>query len=153
MKNPIEKFFNNQQPTSLREFSKWQSSFDRLFNDMMTLKNSNSLQSFEFSPSCDVSEEANSYVLKFDLPGVPKDKVKVEIDGNQITVSAERKEEKTTEDKKKYLSEIAYGSYARTFTLPGPVDEKKVDAKFDNGVLTVSIPKTEVEKTKQIPVQ
>ena len=67
-------------------------------------------------------------------------------------IRAERKEEKKSESKKKYLSEMYYGSYARSFTLPGPVDEKKVEAKFENGVLTVTVPKTESLKAKQIPV-
>jgi HSP20 family protein len=88
-----------------------------------------------------------------DLPGVSKEQVKVETDKDQLTVRAERKEEKKSETKKKYLTEMYYGSYVRSFTLPSPVDEKKVDAKFENGVLTITIPKTEASKAKQIPVQ
>ena len=60
---------------------------------------------------------------------------------------------KKSDKKKKHLSEVSYGSYTRSFTLPGPVDEKNVNAKFENGVLTVSIPKTETLKAKQIAIQ
>jgi HSP20 family protein len=153
MPNALERWFDRrQQLTPFRDFSQIQESFDRLFNEFMNLKKTNGLQEFGFSPSCEIAEEGNNYVLTFDLPGVKKDQVKVEADNDQLTVYAERKEEKKSESKKKYLSEVYYGSYARTFTLPGPVDEKKVDAKFDNGVLTVMVPKIESTKTKQIPV-
>lgn len=90
---------------------------------------------------------------KPDLPGVSKEQVKVEVNKDQLTVFAERKEEKKYDSKKKFLSEVHYGFYSRTFTLPGSMDEKKVDAKFENGVLTVTVPKTEALQSKQIPIQ
>lgn len=153
MPNALEKWFDKgQQLSPFRDFSLIQESFDRLFNEFANFKKTNSIQEFGFSPTCDIAEEGDNYVLTFDLPGVKKDEVKVEADNDQLTVRAERREEKKTESTKKYLSEVYYGSYARTFTLPGPIDEKKIDAKFDNGVLMVTVPKTESTKTKQIPV-
>lgn len=152
MSNALELWLENKSLNPFRELSPFDDSFDRLFKEMLALKKKNGLKDFAFSPSCEVAEDGNNYVMKFDLPGVPKDQVKVEIDKDQITVTAERKEEKKQESKKKFLSEVYYGSYTRSFTLPGPVDEKKVEAKFDNGVLTVTVPKTEVTKSKQIPV-
>lgn len=153
MPNALERWFDRRQQLSpFRDFSQVQESFDRLFNEFMNLKKTNGLQEFGFSPSCEIAEEGNNYVMTFDLPGVKKDQVKVEADNDQLTIRAERKDEKKSESKKKYLSEVYYGSYARTFTLPGPVDEKKIQAKFENGVLTVTVPKTESLKAKQIPV-
>lgn len=152
MSNALERWFDNKSLSPFRDFSQVQESFDRLFNEFMNLKRTNGLQSLSFSPSCEISEEDSNYILKFDLPGVTKDQVKVEVDKDQLTIRAERKEEKKSESKKKYLSEMYYGSYTRSFTLPGPVDEKRVDAKFENGVLTVTVPKTEALKAKQIPV-
>ena len=152
MSNALERWFDNKSLSPFRDFSQVQESFDRLFNEFMNVKKTNGMQSLSFSPSCEISEEDNNYVLKFDLPGVTKDQVKVEADKDQLTIRAERKEEKKSESKKKHLSEMYYGSYTRSFTLPGPVDEKKVDAKFENGVLTVTVPKTESLKAKQIPV-
>lgn len=142
----LERWFNNKKIAPLRNFTQFEDSFDRMLNEMITTKGD------VFTPSCEVTEEGNCYLLKFDMPGVSKNQVKVEVIDNQITVSAERKEEKKHESKKKFLSEFYYGSYSRSFTLPGAVDEKKVDAKFENGVLTVTIPKTEALQTKQIPV-
>lgn len=152
MSNAIEKWLDNKRLSPFRDLSQIQDSFDRLLNDFVSLRKTNGLQDYSFSPTCEVDEEGNNYVMKFDLPGVPKELVKVEVDNDQLTVRAERKEERKSESKKKYFSEIYYGSYIRTFTLPGPVEDKKVDAKFDNGVLTVTISKTESTKAKQIPV-
>lgn len=153
MSNALEKWFDKKQQLSpFRDFSQIQESFDRIFNEFVNWRKTNSMQEFSFSPSCEIAEEGNRYVLSFDLPGVKKEHVKVEADNDQLTIRAERKEEKKEESKKKHLSEVYYGSYVRTFTLPGPIDEKKIDAKFDNGVLTVTIPKTESTKTKQVPV-
>lgn len=153
MSKELDFWLENKSSNPFREISAFDDSFDRFFKEMLTLKRKNGLQNFNFTPSCEVAEEGNNYVMKFDLPGVPKDQVKVEIDKDQITVRAERKEEKKQESKKKFFSEVYYGSYSRSFTLPGPVDEKKVDAKFENGVLTVTVPKTESTMVKQIPVQ
>ena len=153
MSNPVEKWFDNKRLSPLREFSQMQDSFDRLMSDFMGMKKTNALENYGFSPSCEIAEEGNNLVMKFDLPGVTKDQVRVETNQDQLTIHAERKEEHTTDTKKKYLSEVYYGSYDRTFTLPGPVDEKKIAAKFENGVLTITVPKTEALKAKQIPVQ
>ena len=152
MSNALERWFDNRSLNPFRDFTQVQESFDRLFNEFMNLKRTNGPQGMSFSPSCEIAEENNNYILKFDLPGVVKDQVKVEVDKDQLTIQAERKEEKKSETKRKYLSEMYYGSYTRSFTLPGPVDEKKVDAKFENGVLTITVPKTESLKAKQIPV-
>ena len=153
MSNALERWLDKKQLSPLRDFSHLQESFDRLFSEFTNWKKSNGMQEFGFSPSCEIAEEDNKYVLSFDLPGIKKDQVKVEASGDQLTVRAERKEEKKSESKRKYLSEVHYGSYMRTFTLPSAVDEKKIDAKFEDGVLTVVVPKTETTKAKQIPVQ
>lgn len=150
MASNLQKWFENRSP--FRGFSQMEDSFDRLMNELMNMRRNGNLSTFEFSPSCDLTEEENQYVMTFDLPGIHKDQVKVEVDNNQITVSAERKEEKKKDTKKSHLSEIHYGSYQRSFTLPTTIDEKKVDAKFENGVLTLTVPKTETSKLKQIPV-
>lgn len=142
----LERWFNSKKLSPFRDLTQIEDSFDRMMNEMLTKRD-------VFIPSCDVAEEGNNYILKFDMPGVSKSQVKVEVIDNQLTVSAERKEEKKQESKKKYLSEVYYGSYTRSFTLPGAVDEKKVDAKFENGVLTITVPKTGALQTKQIPVQ
>lgn len=153
MANSLERWFENRRVNPFREFSRMEENFDRLFNEMTNMKKGTGGEIAEFSPSCDISEDAANYTLKFDLPGVPKEQVHVEVNGDQLTVRAERREEKKTDDKKKHLSEIFYGSYSRSFTLPAPMDDKKVNAKFENGVLTIQVPKTEALKSKQVLIQ
>lgn len=149
MNNALEKWLEKNRLYPTRGLSQLEDTFDKFFSDFKSLKTNGA----SFTPSCDITEDAKSYTMKFDLPGVSKDQVKVEIDGDRLMVTAERKEEKKQEDAKKYLSEISYGSYMRSFTLPAPIDEKLLDAKFKDGVLTVIVPKTESSKAKQIPVQ
>ena len=159
MSNALEKWFDNKRLTAFSDFSRVHESFDRLFNELMTLrKGDGKMQEAAFSPSCEIAEEGDKYVLKFDLPGVLKDKISIEVNDDQLTVQAERQEERKHESKKTYFSELSYGVYTRSFSLPGPVDEKQVEAKFENGVLTVLIPKTEKatiesSKTKKISIQ
>jgi len=153
MSNAITRWFEKSQFNPFQEISQIEGAMARLSNEIMSLKKKNGLHNFDFQPSCELAEENNHYVMKFDLPGILKDQVKVEVNNDQITVTAERKEEKKQEDKKTFVSEISYGSYMRSFSLPGPVDEKQVDAKFDNGVLTVTVPKTENSSSKRVPVQ
>jgi len=153
MSNALERWMNNKKMSPFRDLTHIENKMDRFFNEMFKTTQSNELQDLSSLPACDISEEKDKYVLKFDLPGTLKENVKVEVINDQLTISAERKEEKKTTDKQKHLSEVYYGSYFRSFTLPGPVDEKKVDAKFENGVLTVSVPKTQALTGKQIPIQ
>jgi len=142
---------NEMEP--FRSFSRLQNDLDRFFEDFAgeDIKLP-STTAAGFSPSCELSEDKANYIMKFDMPGVRKEDVKVEVDGNYLTVTAERREEKRSEDRKNRYSEINYGSYQRSCALPASVDDKKVDAKFDNGVLTLTIPKTEETKAKQIAV-
>lgn len=153
MANLLERWMDNRSVSPFRDLTDVQVSFDRLFNEMMKQKHNNGSADFGFTPSCEISEEEGNYTLKFDLPGVKKEQVKVETDKNQLTVRAERKEEKKSESKKKYLNEVYYGSYVRSFTLPSPIDEKKIGAHFENGVLTITVPKGAEAAVKQIPIQ
>jgi HSP20 family protein len=105
-----------------------------------------------FAPVCDVSETKNQYILKFDVPGVKKENIKIELEGNRLMVSGERKEEKKEEGEKRYFSETRYGHFTRTFTLPEQVDPKKVKADFKEGVLKVEVPKTEKSQRREIEI-
>lgn len=132
-----------------RELRRMQSSMEKLFDEMSPFPRTAQI---EFSPSVDILEDKSHYVLKFDMPGIQRDQIRIELNNNVLTVSAERKEEQKQDDKRQYLSEVFYGSYQRSFTLPTSVDEKKVDAKLQDGVLTITIPKSQGAEAKQIAV-
>lgn len=145
-------FRQNRIGSPFRELTRIQEDMDRVVNELMGGSTEGALEKFDFAPSCEITEQENSYLMKVDLPGVKKDQVKVEMDGDRLTIRAERKEEKEENTKKRHLSEIAYGSYLRSFTLPQAIDANKIEAKFDDGVLTVTVPKGQANKAKQISI-
>jgi len=153
MANQLDRWVANNSISPLRQFLQMRDPFESFLADFVNMNPRVATSDVDCYPTSEVSDEGNHYLLKVDLPGIAKDHVKIEADKDSLMIHAERREEKKTDTKKKYLSEVYYGSYERTFTLPGPIDDKKIDAKFENGVLTISVPKTEVLKTKQIQIQ
>jgi HSP20 family protein len=108
------------------------------------------------SPACDIEETQDHYLVSFDLPGIPKDKLRIELKDDQLIVSGERKEERREEVKNRVSSERYYGSLQRSFTLPSAVDPSKVEAHYQDGVLRVAVPKTpesEAAKPKQVQIK
>ncbi len=108
-----------------------------------------------FGPSTDVTETDKSVDVSVELPGMTEDDIDISLSSNAITIRGEKKVEHEEERKGIYMSERAYGSFYRMVPLPVGVDPDKAEAKFKNGVLTVSLPKTaEAQaKIKHIPVK
>jgi len=107
----------------------------------------------EWAPLVDIAEDENEYLIKAELPGVPKDAVKVSVQNDVLSITGERKYEKKEENKKFHRVERAYGSFARYFTLPEDADGEGVKAEFAEGMLKVHLPKSEKAKPKMIEVQ
>ena len=105
-----------------------------------------------FTPHTDMYEEKGELVMKTELPGIGKDDLEVTLEGDTLTIKAEKKEE-VTEDATHHTRERYYGKYYRSVTLPFPVNGDKVSATFDNGVLELRLPKTEEVKPRQIEVK
>ena len=106
------------------------------------------------SARCEVSETPQTYNLKFEAPGLKKEDIKVDLHDNRLTVSGERREEKHEErDRKVHYSEMKYGSFMRSFTFPNPVDAERVEAKFENGVLSISVTKSSNNRSRQITIR
>ena len=101
----------------------------------------------------DVSEKENAYIVHADMPGLKKEDIKIEIDGNEVSISAETKNEKDVKDGDRVLrSERYYGKVSRSFTLAQEVDEAAASAKYENGVLELALPKKAVVKAKLVSV-
>jgi HSP20 family protein len=101
----------------------------------------------------DVSEANGSYVVKADLPGVPKESISVDIDGNRVTIRAEVKRESEQKEGERVLrSERYYGSFARSFALAEEIDDAKATAKCENGVLELTLPKKAVAAAKRLQI-
>ena len=105
-----------------------------------------------FAPAIDVVEEKDGFVVRADLPGLSKDDVSVAIQDNILTIKGERKSEVEQTKGNIYHQERVYGQFLRTVELPVRVEAGKVQATFKDGVLTVSLPKSEEAKPKEIKV-
>ena len=102
----------------------------------------------------DVAEKNGAYLVTAELAGVKKEDIHVTIDGAQVTLDAEVKREKeASKDERVLHSERVYGKIVRSFTLPQEVDESKAQAKFENGVLELTLPKKAAAQRKQISIQ
>ena len=102
-------------------------------------------------PRVDISEDDGKIVLRADLPGVNEKDVSLKVEDSVLTLTGERKFEKGTDEENFHRVERAYGSFARSFTLPETVDTDKISAKYDKGVLSISIPKIETKpKTPKV---
>ncbi len=102
----------------------------------------------------DVKEKNGAYVVSAEAPGVKKEDLNVTIDGAQVTISAETKQEKeATQDERVLHAERVYGKVSRSFTLPQEVDEAKAEARFRDGVLELTLPKKAAAARKQVTIQ
>lgn len=107
--------------------------------------------SLSFVPSVDVIEKDAEITVKTDLPGVDKKDVKIKIEADRVTISGEVKKEHKEKEENYFIEERVYGSFHRTIPLPAEVDPEKAQAKFENGVLEITIPKVEAgKKAKEI---
>ncbi len=100
-----------------------------------------------FTPSVNTREDENAYYIEVDLPGVKKEDIKVDIKDNTLTISGERKLKEEVKEDDYYKIETAIGKFTRTFTLPEDADIENIDAKSENGVLEIVIPKKKKEES------
>jgi HSP20 family protein len=106
-----------------------------------------------FIPPTDIRETKNEYVVHMDLPGIDQKDVHVGMENDVLTVRGERRSEEEKKDECLSCSERAYGTFVRSFSLPGTADAEKITAAYKNGVLTVTIPKREEAKPRSIKVE
>lgn len=108
-----------------------------------------------FSPSVDVRDEDNRVTIEAELPGMTEKDVEVSLSADSITIRGEKKKETEEEEKNYYRVERSYGSFERTVPLPVDIEPDKVEAKFKNGVLSITLPKTKeaLAQTRKIPIK
>lgn len=144
---------NNWSP--LKESMALSRALDKMLEEWPSTRTTADMSRYNFSPSCQVTEDKNAYYLKVDLPGVTKEDIKIDLHDNRLSISGERKEERSTEDKenKTHFSEMFYGSFSRSMTFPMPVDAEKTEAKYEAGVLSLVITKKTTPNSRQINVK
>lgn len=119
-----------------------QDELDRLFESPQT----------GWVPALDVHEDADNFIIRAELPGLKREDIEVSLQDGALIISGERKSEKVEEGVEIHRQERFYGKFQRALTLPTPVAVDKVKAQYKDGVLTITLPKTEEAKPKQIDV-
>ncbi len=135
-----------------RDFADLQREVGRLFDDFTPSSRTLTTTQRAYAPMCDVQETEEHYLMSFDLPGVSKDNIKIEMVDNQLMISGERKHESETKNGSYQLSERSYGRFQRAFTLPATVDADKIEASYQDGVLRLAVPKAESSRPRQIQI-
>ncbi|SMO42274.1 Hsp20/alpha crystallin family protein [Gracilimonas mengyeensis] len=119
---------------------------DEFFNDSLKYRNDS------FTPSVDISETEENFEVSVALPGMNKDDIQVDLENGRLTISGERKFENEDKGKNYHRVESGFGTFSRSFHLPDTVDESSISAKYENGVLNITIAKNEEKVKRQIEV-
>ena len=136
-----------------REFSPMEDRLTRLFRGSFNPERpEEALTTTSLAPPVDIYEDEHKIALKIEVPGIDEKDIDVRIEGNTLTVHGERKLEKEEKEENFRRVERHYGSFTRSFTLPGFVDPGQVSADYDKGMLKISLPKKAEAKPKQIKV-
>jgi HSP20 family protein len=125
----------------------------RLFEDAFTRLLSEPQTNRPWTPSVDIYETENELVLKADLPDVDLKDIDVRVENQTLTITGERKFEKQDSAKGYHRIERSYGNFTRSFAVPSTFDTETISASFKNGVLSVSLPKKEAAKPRQIKIE
>ena len=128
-----------------------QNRVNRLFEDMFP-ETREDLGLMEWRPSVDTYEKDDAIVVKAELPGVKKEDVDIDISNNVLTINGERHYD-DVKNEDYYRRERFHGKFQRAFTLPDNVDMSNIDASFKDGVIEVTVPKTEKTQTQKIEIK
>jgi len=129
-----------------REMTQLQNRFDRLFEAVGGRQES-------WLPAVDVFDTQDAVVLKAEIAGMNPDDIQIEVEDNVLTIKGERKFEEKVDEERYYRVERRFGAFQRSLALPQGVKSDQIDAAYDEGILTVTVPKAEQEKPKRIEVQ
>ena len=137
----------------LKELQRMRTDMDRLWESFFEGKPVRHREEMSgWVPSLDLAETKDSYVVKAEIPGMAKDAINVSMKEGVLSISGEKKTEERKDGENWHRIERAFGTFQRSFYIPTEVDETKVKAAYKDGVLTVSMPKREEAKRKEIPI-
>lgn len=120
--------------------------WDQLFDDYSPVKENKSV----FVPQVDIAESENNFTVKLSVPGIKKEDIKIELDGNKLIISGERKSMESDVSVTYHKLQSSYGKFSQTFHLPESVDKESIQAAQEDGVLNVVITKKEKKANKSI---
>ncbi len=128
---------------------------DRMFDDFLGFRRGEDspLSRWAWNPAVDICETQEAYVLKAELPGLKKDEVKITLANNVLSIAGEKKSETTSEKSKIHRVERVTGAFQRSFSLPMAVKGDKIEASYKDGVLEITVPKSDESKPREIEVK
>jgi HSP20 family protein len=129
-----------------------QREIDRMFDSFLPKANGDSEQAV-WTPRVDLAESENAYLVHLDVPGMKKEDLEVNFQDGSVTVSGTRNEQAIGEDANFVRVERRFGRFYRSFDLPKTVDSSKIEAKYEDGVLSIRIPKAEESKPKTVTIK
>ncbi len=138
---------------SFGEISRLRREMDDLFNRIFGETTLSKIGFGKWQPLVDISETDTDVVVKAELPGIDAKDVDVSITGDRLIIKGEKQQEKEEKEENRYRSERYYGTYQRVIDLPTLVEEDKTEATYKKGILTITLPKVEKVKKKQIKVK
>jgi HSP20 family protein len=144
---------NLARRTSNRTLRNLQREVDSLFDQFFNRSGSNEGTAAVWAPRTDLVEKDDAFHLRLDVPGMSKDDIRINLQNGALTVSGERSSEKTEEGEEYVRVERAFGNFHRTFRLPDAVDPDSIEATYEDGVLSINVPKTEENTRRQIEIQ
>jgi HSP20 family protein len=136
-----------------RELVSLQDEMNKVFDEFFTRRTGERADLGLWAPALDISETDNEIVVKADLPGVKKEDVSISITNNILVIKGEKKREVEENKENFHRVERVYGSFHRSIELPTAVQTDKVNASYQNGVLTIVLPKSEEAKPKEIEIK
>jgi HSP20 family protein len=104
-------------------------------------------------PAINIWTNENEQIISAEMPGINPDNIDIDVTGDALSISGERKPDEAVKDARYHRRERSYGSFSRTIQLPFMVDTKKAEANFKNGILMISLPRAEVDKPKKITIK
>ena len=133
---------------------RFRNEMDRLFDDFMErFPARRGVGEQIWNPDVDIQDSENEVIIKAELPGMEQSDVNVSIQDNVLTLKGEKKQEKEEKEQNFHRVERTYGSFTRVFTLPATVVADKAAAEYKNGILTITLPKVEEAKPKEIDIE
>ena len=136
-----------------REFMSLRNAIDRLFEDAFVMPSRVWAPTTEWSLALDVAEDENGFIVKAAIPGVRPEDLDISLADNVLTIRGEVKADEEIKEEQYHVRERRYGAFSRSIRLPAPVDADHVEATYENGVLTLRIPKAEEVRPKKIAVR
>lgn len=136
-----------------RDFERMRRDMDRLWESFFERGVRRTDEEGEWLPSIDVAETKNDVVVKAEIPGMDPKDIDISLTDGLLTIKGEKKEEREEKEKDYHLVERSYGAFTRSVRLPKEVQRDKINASYRNGILTVTLPKSEEAKKKEVKIK